>query len=225
MMPYKQQVGDLDLIDVLKNLKRDVMVSLNCHAIGRISKFNTATQTADIEILYKKTSFVAGPDGKTVPRYSEYPVLKDCPVVVMGGGSVSLQMPIVAGDECLILFNDRSIDDWYQDGTSKPLTSPRTHSTADGIALVGVRSKQKAIASFDGTRAILTDGTVMVGLNPTTHKATIKNQTQSLGTILANILTQLETLANTVPVVATPLNPAVATALTTYATQLAALLE
>ena len=81
-------------------------------------------------------------------RYEEITPLVDVPFVVITGGVGGLQMPIAAGDECLLFFNDREIDNWYVSGEISTPTSRRTHDFSDAVALVGVRSLSRLLVGY-----------------------------------------------------------------------------
>lgn len=236
-----------DESDLLNLHRKEIMLALNCHHVGTIQSFDSSKMTVTATINYTKTFFQLNPVTKSyVPVQVNYPLLLDCPIISISGGPVNLTMPIAKGDECLLLFNDRDIDNWYSSGQVGPVASSRLHSFSDAFALVGVKSTPNLLTSYDGTRALLTNGNVEVGVNPTNNKATIKNNSVgTLNSVLQNILTQLgqlctqiETITVVVPGIlsgpasTTSLVPsnaaaiaAISTQISTYATQLGNLIE
>ena len=128
-----------ELRDLLFAMRREVFFSLNCATIGIVQSFNPAKQTAEIKIAFQR---VVGNEIK------DYPLLVDCPVVVLAGGAGRLTFPIAAGDSCLVLFADRNIDAWFSTGSVVVPASQRAHSLADGIALVGIRNLSNAIGDY-----------------------------------------------------------------------------
>lgn len=137
-----------DLTTLLDLMKRETMYSINCVMIGTIELYNTATNMASISINFKR----AMADGTVL----EYPKLEDCPVFVLGGGTAQISMPIVKGDQCLVLFNDRNFDNWYLSGDVTVPQDTRCHNIADGIALVGIRNLKTA--KFTPLNSICIDG-------------------------------------------------------------------
>ena len=133
--------ADPELSDVIHKIKSDVGYALNCVQIGTIESFNKLTNTASVSINFKRQL----PDGSTL----DYPLLCDCPVFILSGGGASIEMPITAGDTCLILFNDRNIDNWFYSGQVTTPANPRAHDISDGICLVGVRALTKAAPMSD----------------------------------------------------------------------------
>lgn len=137
------------LPDILSNLMRRMFASINCISIGTIQSFNPTLQTARISINYKR---IVG------TNYQNYPLLVDCPVVVLSGGPGALTFPIAAGDTCLIFFNDRELDSWFASGQILPPASERAHDLSDGIALVGIRSQLNPIQSYESNGVHLYHG-------------------------------------------------------------------
>lgn len=163
------QPNEPELIDLLDLFKRDIFLSLNCHHLATVEKFNPVTQTATVTINYKKvvTQLKPGAPSDNIMPVSvsrDYPVIADVPVIFLGGGNGALTMPVKKGDECLLLFNDRNIDNWFNGSrTSQPATG-RMHAFTDAIALVGVRSLRTAIKAFNPNEPEFrsADGTVKV---------------------------------------------------------------
>lgn len=125
-----------DLEDILNIWKNDTFANLNCVQIGKLEKIND-NQTCEIAIQVKRR----------IPneKIAEYPLLVDCPYFVLSGGKSYIDMPIQVGDSCLILFNDRNIDTWWDTENITEPPDKRKHSLSDGFALVGIRSNTNAL--------------------------------------------------------------------------------
>lgn len=230
---------DPTLKDLLDIMKKDIFLSLNCHHIGQIQEFDNEKQTARVTVSYKKTFFEKNAKGQYAPVLKDYPILLDCPVVVLSGGDFSIKIPIKKGDDCLVLFNDRDIDNWFRSGQVAALASPRLHSISDGIALVGINSLKSSLAGYDEDRMIIEKegkGSIAIG-----DKLRLENDARNLNTVLQSILTELQTLTTNLALLtvsgvtpgagtsAVPVNAAAITAsgtqLGVLATQLGELLE
>ena len=226
------------LKELLDTLKRDIFLTMNCHAIATIKSFDSVKQTCTAQINYDKTVYT---DDKAVNRAKKlvpYPPLLDVPVVNLRGGTAGLTMPIVAGDQCLILFNDRDINNWFDGQRNGEVASLRLHAMSDAIALIGLSSQNGLVSSYDTTRATLYNGTTHVAVGAS--KIRIQNASKNLNTELQNLVTEIKDLitqinAITVPVISlgapsgTPNNAAtisaITTRLTTTATNIGSLLE
>jgi hypothetical protein len=239
-LPLNAVPSEPSLKDLLDLLKKDIMLSLNSHHVGTIESFNPVKQTATATVNYPKTYFqLNSSTGLYNPVLVDYPLLVDCPVICLGGGKTALTFPIQQGDECLVLFNDRAIDSWFSGGAGAALSSPRLHSFSDGIILVGLRSLGNVLQSYDTVRAVLMNGTTLVGVGPTLIK--IANNSTTLNTLLQNLVTNIKNLVSATAAITVtgvmsgggvsgpPANiaaiNAITTQLTTTANQIAGLLE
>ena len=180
---------DLDLSNFFDIIKKDILINLNCHHIGIVQSFNSSTQRAQVKIVYNKTLQVLNWNGYELQNVS-YPIMADCPVIVLGGGLTSLTFPITIGDECLVLFNDRDIDNWISNSVTLEVNSSRLHSFSDGIILVGLRSALNVVKNYSSTDAVLQNGTTNVSVGIT--KITIQNQIDTLGNIINDLLTAIK---------------------------------
>lgn len=240
-------VADFSLKDLLDLHKKDILLNLNCHAIGTIVTFDPTTRTASVSINYKKTYYEpvtttdTGVSLPYVPKLESYPVILECPVVNLYGGLAQLTFPIIPGDECLVLFNDRDINLWLTVGSSQlPPESQRLHALTDAIVLVGLLSNPKALAeSYDPIRARLKyklGGELAVG----PQFVRIANELTTLNTLLQTLVTDIQTLVTQTALITvicnaptTPSSPpinapaiaAVAVQLASTAAQIATLLE
>lgn len=142
------------LTNLLDVLKREIMKDINCVKIGTIQSFNASTQEATVQIAFTQVTSTSAAGIKT---YAEYPVLLNVPVQFPSGGGFTLTFPVHVGDECIVLFNDRQIDNWLTSGTGLPPSIGRLHDLSDGIAIVGVRNNTRALAGVSTTTTQLRD--------------------------------------------------------------------
>jgi hypothetical protein len=196
------------VIEMVKAFGRDLESSIRCVSVGRIEKFDVTKKTAEVHILIKRTL----PDGTT----SSYPPLLDVPVVTIQGGGTFLQMPITAGDNCLLFFADRNIDAWFKTGAESIPYDARCHSLSDAIALVGLDSlassqpdyptdevrlaaaTAKVAVKKDGSAASLVQGTGEV--TATGGKIRIKSSATDLLTALNGLIDAVKAVTITDPI-------------------------
>lgn len=200
-----------DLSALLNDYRDHMLFRINCHQIGTVVSFNKASQTASVALLVLR---VVG--DQTVP----YPALVDVPVFTYSGGGAVLTMPIAPGDTCLVLFNDRDLDNWFENGATTAPNTDRAHSLADGLAIVGFRSKANPVADFSDTDAQLKKGSTIIGMDGS--KIQIYNGSYSLQNVLTNLRSILTSWVNTGG--STP-NAATLTALNTWNNQVTNLLK
>ena len=228
-IPLNQKQADPNLQDLLTLFKKDIMLSLNCHAIATVQSFDPTKQVISATINYKKSFLKRDPvTGVNSMQLVDYPILLDVPVVVLSGGLFNLTFPIAVGDECLILFNDRNIDNWFQSGQVGAVANGRLHSFSDGIAIVGVKSLLKVLATYDMTHALLSNGQTQLGISATQVRiantlTTLNGALQDLVTNLNSLITQTSLITVICAAPASPSSPPVnAPAIAAIAAQLAA---
>lgn len=118
---------------------------------GRIESFDAATQLARVTPLLKEE--YENDEGAAVVE--ALPVINNVPVFIPGGGTFVDTFPIAAGDECLLIFSDRSLDVWKErGGVVDPVAADR-HTLTDAVALVGVRSKPNKATEYDAARRVI----------------------------------------------------------------------
>lgn len=189
---------DPGMNDWMNLLMKNVMLNLNCHAIAVVKEVNYQNQTLSAEVVYKKVRLVRGNNAVYREETQAYPILIDCPFLKMSGGTAGLSMPIKPGDECLICFNDRCIDDWFTSGQQVNLSSNRLHSMSDAIALVGITSLQNKWSNYDEDRAVLFNGSAKVAVGDKIH---VSNSDQNLAELLQTLITKVSELADLVSLI------------------------
>jgi len=136
----KQRTTEPTMNDILDSFKAEVFRDLNCVKQGEIQEYDPATASCTVKLKIKE--FVDVDSDTSV----SYPLLADVPVFVLQGGGAWMELPIVAGDPCLVLFSDRDIDTWWTSGNETTPNTQRRHSLSDGIALVGLNPKANPLA-------------------------------------------------------------------------------
>jgi hypothetical protein len=127
---------------------------------GHIVSFDAATQTAKaqpgIQRIFAQQGAV------------NLPELVDVPVCFPGGGDFVLTFPVRANDECILMFSERAIDFWWQNGGVQLPAEYRTHDLSDAFAIVGVNSKPRALTGVSTTDVQLRarDGSAFVSIDP-----------------------------------------------------------
>jgi len=117
-------------------------------------------------------AFVRQKDG--TQTYVNMPILVDVPVIFPNAGTFVLTFPVQQGDEVLIIFADRCIDNWWNKGginpqvTNQGVGELRFHDLSDGFAIVGPFSKPNVptgiststvqLRTKDGTTYLEIDG-------------------------------------------------------------------
>ncbi|WP_406706909.1 phage baseplate assembly protein V [Sodalis sp.] len=133
--------GEQELLDTLRHaLSSQLRVALP----GIIQSFDAETITCTVQPAIK--GVISDAQGRA--QSVALPLLVDVPVIFPRGGGVTLTFPVAAGDECLVVFADRCIDFWWQNGGVQETIDPRQHDLSDAFAFVGPQSQAKKISGI-----------------------------------------------------------------------------
>lgn len=140
MSNNNQLINDPDLAFLAQQIINATLLQLNSHAIGTVQSFDTAKQTAKVNLVYKKIV-----NGSPVT----YAPLVDCPVIFSQGGGGRLTFPIEPGDTCFVFFNDVNMSKFVASGSlgAVPLDT-RSHAFSDALIFVGLNSIPMALEDF-----------------------------------------------------------------------------
>jgi hypothetical protein len=165
----------------LRALQTRIWTALVCQVV----KFYADEMTVDCQPVVNAQMTDPAGDQFDLPL----PLLPHVPCQFPGGGGATLTWTPVAGDECLVVFSSRNIDNWWTTGYQTPnavnaLGQPyhaantpgrrRMHNLSDGVALLGLRNKTRAYApATAGIQLQSDDGEAYVQLDPTLHSVNI----------------------------------------------------
>ncbi|EPT6108492.1 Gp138 family membrane-puncturing spike protein [Escherichia coli] len=164
-MAQLRPVDDTEIFDLnYERAKSGLRVSLP----GTIKSFDPESVTCEVELSTFGLSATAKRGSTSVDRIKSedgyYPVIQDIPVIFPRGGGCTLTFPVKAGDECLVIFSDRCIDFWWQNGETQNTSRTRSHSFSDAFVIPGPQSQAKKISSISTSAAQLRtdDGSAFV---------------------------------------------------------------
>lgn len=154
--------------DMLNALKAGFWVATPCIVESYDSDKVTITAYPAIKIPMRKQ------DGTI--SMEEIPILQDVPVMFTRGGGCTITHPIKKGDECFVVFADRCIDVWWQNGGVQPPFDNRKHDLSDAFAFFAPQSQPNRIQniSTDALQIRTDDGDSFIELNPSTKEIKIK---------------------------------------------------
>lgn len=131
----------------MKALADSILSSLRVSLPGIIESFDPESCTCTVQpALRGQVADVQGNYSSSV-----LPLLVDVPVIFPRGGGFTMTFPVRAGDECLVVFSDRCIDFWWQNGGVQETVDPRMHDLSDAFAIVGPQSQAKKISGISTT--------------------------------------------------------------------------
>jgi len=124
---------------------------------GRIEEYDFTEQKASVTPLLS----IAYDDGTTV----DMPIVQNVPVVFPAGGGASITFPLRQGDGVLLVFSERSIDQWLSLGGVVVPDDPRTFDLSDAIAIPGLNPFRGNGLAQDNDSVYITynDATIKIG--------------------------------------------------------------
>ena len=155
---------------------------------GRVEKYDPETQKADVKPLLKRKF----KDNTEI----ELPVIVNAPVVFPRSGGGSLTFPVVKGDGVLLLFSERSLDQWLSAGGDVAPDDRRKFDLSDAIAIPGLNPFTMDNLDPDGVNATLIFGDGKFVINPD-GKIALGNSNQELMDLIDRLIAAL--VASVVP--------------------------
>lgn len=130
-MRFDNQSVTPTLTEVLQVAIDANLANVNVCLPGRIEKYDSDTQYADVQPLLNRIL----ESGQTFP----WPVIPNIPVKHprSNGGDAYVHMPLVKGDDVLIIVSQRSLDIWKLQGGMTEQTDRRRFNITDAYALIG----------------------------------------------------------------------------------------
>jgi len=150
----QEWAGDLD--ESVREMVLGLLKDLHTSCPGIIKSYDPATQTATVQAAIKRVFVDDGPVA--------LPLCVDVPVYFPGGGGFVHTFPVKAGDECIMVFAERCIDNWWDRGGVQEPFEVRFHDLSDAFALVGVRSRPRFLTnvSTDASELRTEDGSTVL---------------------------------------------------------------
>lgn len=137
-MDRRERMKDLTLMldSAFAGLQSNLWTALPAQYVGPGAEVGTANVQPTIQGRFLQQN------GETWGPWVNLPVCPDCPISWPGGKRGRLVWPLVAGDEGLLVFSSRAIDNWWLQGGPQPSSMPgRMHDLSDGIFFPGIFSQ------------------------------------------------------------------------------------
>jgi hypothetical protein len=124
------------------------MRQINTAIPGKIVSFDGSTQTATVQPCVKMRTFIDEEQGHQDP-----PQIINAPVVFPFVSTLgfALTLPISAGDPCLLIFSQRAIDNWHDQGGVQPPEEgigSRHHDITDAFVLMAPSPKPNVLGAW-----------------------------------------------------------------------------
>lgn len=148
-----------------------------------IQSYDHVKMTCVVQPVVQGVFYKPNAVGVNVANDVNLPLLLDCPVVFPSGGGCTITFPISKGDEVLVIFSSRCIDNWWYLGAfddqgntiPRPQAEYRMHDLSDGFVIPGPRSIPRTIPNISTTEIQIRsdDGLASISIHPTTHHITV----------------------------------------------------
>ena len=146
--------------DVIRTIVDSVIMDLNVCLPAKVVSYDSSKQYASVKIqLYQGLG-----DG----TLKEYPVIPNVPVKWprAAGGKAFIHLPLAAGDDVILVFSQRSLDNWKSQGGMSDPADPRKHHLTDAYALVGGSALPDAFVPKAPDSIELVNGSTNVVVHP-----------------------------------------------------------
>lgn len=133
-------------ITARERMKNDIFFNLRCCIPCIIQSFNASKGTVECQPAIRERIINQNEE----IEYLNLPLLTNVPVVFPSNNYYSVAFPLDKGDECLVLFSDLSIDNFWEKGNVQNPIEERRHDLSDGIAIPCNLSLIKQRKNIDG---------------------------------------------------------------------------
>lgn len=184
-----------ELPEVIRTIIDQVMVQMYVCLPAKIVEYDASTQYASVQIQLKKKY----ENGDVVAQ----PVIPNVPVKHprAAGGKTYIHLPIKKDDDVMLVFSQRSLDNWKTQGGMQDPADRRKFHITDAFALIGGSSIPDAfevndpdsieIQNQSGKIQVKPDGTLNLGDYAPSKSAALGEAVQARLSKLENGLTQL----------------------------------
>jgi hypothetical protein len=162
---------------VIRSEIKSALMNVHTILVAKVISFDGNLIKAQ---AFSKRLFLNGVGWKNLP-----PSI-DCPVMFPAGGDWVLTFPIQAGDECLLMFSERCINAWFQNGDISIPDRDHTHSFEDAFAFVGVNSRGRQLSNVqtDGVELRARDRSTYIKMSA--GLVEVKGNLHVTGDVVAN---------------------------------------
>ncbi len=119
-----------NITDLLGQFFRNRQAEMRVAMPAKITDYDYRTQKATVKPLINRRY--------ADDRIEEYPVINNVPVIFPRSGGASLTFPVESGDTVLLVFSDRSIESWAENGGQVNQDDNRMHNINDAVAIPGL---------------------------------------------------------------------------------------
>jgi hypothetical protein len=201
----------MDLNTAIKVAFNNLVSHVHTAMPARIEKYDAKKQKVDVKpLLNKKYN-----DGSVV----NLPIITSVPLIFPSSGQASLVLPVEKGDTVLLIFAERSIDEWLASGSEVTPSLNRKFDISDAIAIPGLMPFNKNNQQSKATNLEITYKDFKITID-TTGKIAIGKGNVELLKVLSDLIQALITSTTATPAGPQPLSISLDGTLTNLITSL-----
>lgn len=140
-----------NLYEVIKAGVDSALDDLHTAMPAVVESYDASTQLAEVVPAIMRRFFK--PDGTEDKR--TFPKISNVPVCFPRAGDHFISFPIKQGDYVLLVFSERSIDQWLEKGDKQDPVITTKHDLSDAIAIAGVYPKTKKLANAHADHIVI----------------------------------------------------------------------
>lgn len=147
------------LSDLLRRTTRNAAAELHVALPARVLAYDFTRQMASVQPTLRRRYS----DG----REDDMPILSNVPVMFPRSGGASITMPVRANDTVLVVFSERSLDEWLARGGVVTPDDRRLHALVDAVVIPGLipfvtgtlaENNDDVLLTYDGSKVRLKPG-------------------------------------------------------------------
>ncbi len=176
--------------EVISSAIESAAAGLHVSIPGEVESYDAATQTASIKPSLKRPL-------PTLDRveFLDLPVLPRVPIVFPRAGPFFVSFPIVKGDRVLLVFADRSLDQWVDAGREGDPLDGRTHDLSDAVAIPGLYPTSDPLADAHAANMVLgKDGGSQIHIKPNGEIHVGSENATAFAALATLVLTELQAI-------------------------------
>jgi len=156
----------------------------------------------------------------------EPPIIENVPLKYTGSSKAILHYPIEIGDKVILIFSQRSLDNWLSDDKLTTPGNRRMFNITDAIAIPGIQSfKEDHPLIENDNEFVLRSSGYNFHIDITDKKFKITNDVENLATLMKDLLDEIISIQTVGSPPQHVLSPTSITNFTTIKTRIALLLE
>ena len=152
-----------------EKLRSDVMFNLRCCIPCIVQSYDPEKGTVECQPAVREKIINQNEENE----YRNLPLLLNVPVAFPSNSEYAVTFPLEKGDECLVLFSDLSIDNFWQKGNVQNPIEDRRHDLSDGIAIPCNISLTKERRTDDGLLLSSSGASIIIEGGEITFKGSV----------------------------------------------------